>query len=126
MNQTVRSLLAVGGGFGLSFLGLGSLWVGAAWHYQALMFFPFFLLAFALARAAPPGGRVFLLVIYGAAPIGLLTTMFRDSSGSHLMPMLMVGAWLAGVVSGHGLAGKLPRRSADPVRQAMAGDPDKN
>jgi len=113
MTTSLRALLAAGGGFGLSFLGLGILWAGAAWHYQALMFFPFFLLAFALARLAPPGDKVFLGVIYGASPLGLLLTMFRDSNDSHLMPMLMVCAWLAGILSGHYLAGKLACRGDD-------------
>lgn len=126
MDKPLRTLLAVGGGFGLSFLGLGSLWAGAAWHFQALMFFPFLLLAFAITRAAPPGDKVFLAVIYGASPIGLLLTMFRDSNDSHLMPILMVCAWLAGVVSGHWLAGKLSRRSVDSGTQATTGNPDKN
>ncbi|MGQ2978663.1 MAG: hypothetical protein ACT6Q9_03100 [Polaromonas sp.] len=113
MTKSLSVLVAAGGGFGLSFLGLGTLWAGAAWHYQALMFFPFFVLAFALTRLGPSGDKLFLLVICGASPLGLLLTMFRDRNDSHLMPILMVCTWLFGVLSGHWLAGKLPRRGDD-------------
>lgn len=113
MKESLRTLLAVAGGFGLSFLGLGTLWVGAAWHYQALMFLPFCLLAFAITRTGNPPDKAFMGVIYGAAPLGLLITQFRDSQDSHLMPILMASAWLAGILAGHHLAAKLPRRRGD-------------
>lgn len=113
MKESLRTLLAAAGGFGLSFLGLGTLWVGAAWHYQALMFLPFCLLAFAITRSGNPPDKAFMGVIYGAAPLGLLITQFRDSQDSHLMPILMASAWLAGILAGHHLAAKLPRRRDD-------------
>ena len=42
------TVVALLGGFALSFVGLGVLWVGVPWTYQMLMFFPFLLLALAV------------------------------------------------------------------------------
>ncbi|MGE5640739.1 MAG: lysophosphatidic acid receptor, partial [Clostridia bacterium] len=96
----LRSIVAVAGGFGLSFVAFGLLWIGTPWHFQALMFVPFLLLAFAVTRTGP-GDKVFALCIAGALPLGLLLTLFRDKEGSHLMPILVVLAWLAGILAGH-------------------------
>lgn len=108
----LRVLLAVAGGFALSFGGLGVLWIGTAWPYQALMFMPFFVFAFGLSRTGGVGENAFLMIAAGAAPIGALFTMFRDKNDSHLMPILMVCAWLAGILEGHFLGDALRRRSA--------------
>jgi hypothetical protein len=91
--------VALLGGFALSFVGLGVLWAGAPWPYQALMFFPFLLLALAIKRF---GGRV-VHVLIGAIPIALLLVQFRDKEGSHLMPILVVIAWMLGMLLGHRL-----------------------
>jgi hypothetical protein len=77
------------------------------------MALPFCLLAFAITRSGKPPDKAFMGVIYGAAPLGLLITQFGDSQDSHLMPVLIVCAWLAGIVAGHTLAAKLPRRRGD-------------
>ncbi len=100
LKNTLRGVVAVAGGFGLSFLAFGLLWIGTPWDYQALMFVPFFLLAFAVTRSGP-GDNAFALCIAGASPLGLLLTLFRDKNDSHLMPILMVLAWLAGILAGH-------------------------
>lgn len=98
-------LVALAGGFILSFVALGALWIGTPWHYQALMLFPFLALSFAMARAGGANGNgLLLLVIVGALPIGALVSLFRDKDGSHLMPILMVGAWVAGAWLGRYLA----------------------
>ncbi len=101
LKNTLRGGVAVGGGFGLSFLAFGLLWIGTPWHFQALMFIPFFLLAFAVARTGARDDRLALLVAGGAAPLGLIFTLFRDRNDSHLMPILTVLAWLAGILAGH-------------------------
>ena len=111
MKRYLRGFGALAGGFALSFVGLGVLWIGTPWHYQALMFFPFLLLAFAVSRTGPAGDNTFMLTIWGAAPIGALITMFRDKDDSHLGPVLIVCAWLAGTLSGHYLAARLRRRT---------------
>jgi hypothetical protein len=51
---------------------------------------------------APSNG--FPLVLIGAMPTGALISLFRDKDGSHLMPLLMVGAWVAGASLGRYLA----------------------
>ena len=108
MNKSLRTFIAFAGGFALSFIGLGALWAGAPWPHQALMFFPFFLLAYALARTGEPGDKPFVLIIGGASPLGLILTMFRDKNDSHLMPILIVCSWLAGILTGHLLAARRP------------------
>lgn len=95
------------GGFILSFVGLGVLWVGAAWPYQMLMFFPFMLLALAIKRF---GGKV-AFVFIGAFPLASMLVQFRDKDDSHLMPILIVLAWVAGILLGHYFGGRLSRRS---------------
>ena len=97
-------LLALAGGFLLSFVGFGVLWSGIPWHYQLIMFFPFLLLSFAISRwnKGTVGGCIFILC--GAAPLGILITQFKDSNDSHLMPILIVLGWLIGITSGYFLA----------------------
>ena len=104
MTDSIRMLIAIAGGFALSFVGFGILWAGAPWHFQALMFFPFAALAFATSCFSSAPNRHFLSVILGAAPLGTLLLMFRDKSGSHLMPVLIATSWLAGCLAGYGLA----------------------
>jgi hypothetical protein len=111
MKHVVRAMLALAGGFALSFVGVGVLWIGTPWAYQMLMFIPFLLLAFAITVTSPAGDHAFLLVIAGAAPIGALLTLFRDRNDSHLMSILVVCAWLAGTLAGQQLAAMRLRRA---------------
>jgi hypothetical protein len=101
MSDSVRSFLSVAGGLVLSFLAFGVLWIGTPWKYQALMGVPFFLLTLATAWKDEDGGkRQLALVLAGAAPLGLLIMKFRDPSGSHVKPVLIVCAWAAGAALG--------------------------
>ncbi len=96
-----RSMLALSGGFGLSFLAFGLLWIGTPWPAQALMAVPYFVLTWALTRGAPGAANQLLtFVLCGAAPLGLLITRFRDKNDSHLFSILIVCAWVAGAVAG--------------------------
>jgi len=97
-------LLALVGGFLLSFLGFGLLWSGIPWHFQLLMFFPFLLLAWAISRWNDGTVDGCISILLGAAPLGILITRFRDNNDSHLMPVLMVVSWLIGVAAGYFLA----------------------
>ncbi|MBI1397994.1 MAG: lysophosphatidic acid receptor [Betaproteobacteria bacterium] len=109
-NSKQRTLWVVAmiGGFALSFVGLGVLWAGAPWHYQILMFFPFLLLAFSVTRF----GTNALPVLLGALPIGALLLQFRDKNNSHLMPFVIVGAWVVGILLGHYVSIRLKKRVA--------------
>lgn len=111
--RVTSSILAVPGGFILSFLGLGVLWAGTPWPYQFLMFFAFLLLALGIRR----WGGTALPMLMGAAPIGALLVQFRDKDNSHLMPVLLVASWVAGTWLGHHLGG---RRAAAPGADAAA------
>jgi hypothetical protein len=104
--MALRALFAVAAGVGLSFLGLGVLWAGAPWRYQALMLLPFLFATFVVTRTGVSGDKTWLLVIYGAAPLAALLTMFRDRDDSHLMPILMVCFWALGALGGHVLASR--------------------
>ena len=97
-------LLALAGGFLLSFVGFGVLWSGISWHYQLIMFFPFLLLSFAVAHWNKGAVDGCIFILCGAAPLGALITQFRDSNGSHLMPILVVFTWLMGIIAGYFLA----------------------
>jgi hypothetical protein len=92
------------GGFALSFAGVGLLWTGLPWAYQALMFLPFLLLAFAVARAGGPA--MAMAVLYGALPLAMVMMMFRDRDDSHLMPVLIVADWFAAILAARALAGR--------------------
>ena len=71
-----------------------------------LMFFPFLLLALAVKRF---GGSV-VYVLIGAIPVALMLVQFRDKDNSHLMPVLVVIAWMIGILLGHYFGGRLSRR----------------
>ena len=102
----VLGLSAIAGGFALSFLGFGLLWVGAPWAYQALMFFPFLVLSFAVTRIGRAGNRTCVFIICGASPLGMVVLGFRDSNDSHVMSVLMVCGWAAGIAAGYYLGKK--------------------
>jgi len=93
-------LSALIGGFLLSFLGFGLLWSGIRWHFQLIMFFPFLLLSYAVFRWSKEAMSICAFIVYGAAPLGILFTQFRDSNGSHLMPILVSLSWLLGIIAG--------------------------
>lgn len=97
-------LLALIGGFFLSFLGFGLLWSGIPWHFQLLMFFPFLLLAWAISRWNQGFVDGCILIVLGAAPLGTLIMRFRDNNDSHLMSVLIVVSWLIGIAAGYFLA----------------------
>ena len=99
-------LSAIAGGFALSFLGFGLLWIGTPWEYQFLMLLPFLLLAFAVTRFGRSGNQTYLLVVCGASPLGMLIPMFRDKNDSHAMSVLIVCGWAAGIVAGYFLGRK--------------------
>lgn len=99
--KVLTVLLALIGGFLLSFIGFGVLWSGILWHYQLMMFLPFLLLSFVLTRWSKGRLDSCILIICGAAPLGALMTQFRDSNDSHLMPILVVVSWLIGIISGY-------------------------
>lgn len=106
--KVLVGLFALVGGFLLSFVGFGVLWSGISWHYQLIMFFPFLLLSFTVSRwnKGAVGGCIFILA--GVAPLGVLIAQFRDSNGSHLMPILVVLTWLIGIIAGYLLAKESP------------------
>ncbi len=95
-------------GFGLSFVGLGLLWIAMAWVVQAAMALPYAAAAYGLGRWSGDPRRVATLLLVGLAPIGLLLTQFRNAEGSHLAPTLVVAAWVAGVLLGTWLARRRP------------------
>ncbi|PXW89889.1 hypothetical protein C8R34_10346 [Nitrosomonas sp. Nm84] len=103
-HKLLIGLLALIGGFLLSFVGFGVLWSGISWHYQLIMFLPFLLLSLALTRWGKGAPDSFILILCGAAPLGILITQFRDNNDSHLLPILMVSSWLIGIFSGYFLA----------------------
>lgn len=109
MKNVVRAIVALVGGFALSFLGLGVLWIGTPSPYQALMLIPFLLLAFAITWTGDVADRLFVLILVGAAPIGGVMTMFRDKNDSHLASILVVCTWLAGTLAGQQLAARRAR-----------------
>lgn len=104
MRSAWLALAAVAAGFVLSFLAMGAFWIAMAWPVQALAVLPFGGVAWVLARWSGNPPRAALLILVGAAPLGLLFTLFRDREGSHLMPVLMVVLWALGTVAGASLA----------------------
>jgi hypothetical protein len=96
------AFIGLAGGFGLSFVGLGVLWIGTPRLYQLIVALPFLLLSWVVARF---GGGPYpaLPIIVGAAPIGGLITMFRDKDDSHLTSVLVVSAWAVAVLAGQWL-----------------------
>lgn len=97
-------LLALIGGFLLSFLGFGLLWSGIPWHFQMLMFFPFLLFTWVISRWNQGAADGCVGIILGAAPLGVLITQFRDNTDSHLLPVLIVVGWIIGIAAGYFLA----------------------
>lgn len=97
----VLGLAAIAGGFALSFLGFGLLWVGTPWAYQLLMGLPFLALSFAVTRAGSPGNQGWMLIVCGAMPLGMVIPMFRDKNDSHAMSILIVCGWAAGIAAGY-------------------------
>lgn len=97
-------VMALAGGFLLSFIGFGVLLSGVPWHYQLIMFLPFLLLSFALTHRGKGALDSCFFILCGAAPLGILITQFRDHNDSHLLPILMVSSWLVGIISGYFLA----------------------
>ena len=83
--KIVVILLVLAGSFLLSIVGFWVLWSGIFWNYQLVMFFLFLLLSFSVSHwnKGAVGGCIFIAC--GVAPLGTLTTQFRDSSGSQLM-----------------------------------------
>lgn len=98
-------LLALIGGFFLSFLSFGLLWSGIPWHFQLLMIFPFLLLAWVVSRWNQGAIDGCVYIVLSAAPLGILITQFRDNNDSHLMPILIVVGWLMGITAGYFVAG---------------------
>ncbi len=101
-------LVALIGGFLLSFLGYGLLWSGIAWHFQLIMLLPFLLLSYAVFLWSKGSTASCAFILIGAAPLGILISQFRDTNGSHLMPILVVFSWVIGILSGY-YWGKLSR-----------------
>lgn len=101
-------LVALIVGFLLSFLGYGLLWSGIAWHFQLIMLLPFLLLSYAVFRWSKGSTGSCAFILIGAAPLGILISQFRDTNGSHLMPILVVFSWIIGILAGY-YWGKLSR-----------------
>ncbi len=102
------SVAALIGGFLLSFLGFGLLWSGIAWHVQLIMILPFLFLSYAVFRWSNGTMMSCAFIFIGAAPLGMLIAQFRDTNGSHLMPILIVLSWIIGILAGY-YWGKLSR-----------------
>ena len=99
--EVMMILMVLVSGFLLSFIGFGILWSGIAWHYQMLMFFPFLGLSWIVFRWRKGALDACVSLCLGAAPVGILMTQFRDTNGSHLMPILVVLTWILGVLGGY-------------------------
>lgn len=97
----VLGLSSIEGGFALSFLGFGLLWIGTPWAYQFLMVLPFFALSFAVTRIRTVGNQACLLIVCGASPLGMVIPMFRDNNDSYVMSGLIVCGWAAGIAAGY-------------------------
>ncbi len=94
-------LVALIGGFLLSFLGFGLLWSGIPWHVQLIMILPFLLLSHAVFRWSKGSIGSCAFILIGTAPLGILISQFRDTNGSHLMPILVVFSWIIGIFAGY-------------------------
>jgi hypothetical protein len=94
-------LSALIGGFLLSFLGFGLLWSGIPWHVQLIMILPFLLLSYGVFRWSKGSMWSYAFIFIGAAPLGILISQFRDTNGSHLMPILVVFSWIIGILAGY-------------------------
>lgn len=94
------AVCAVLGGFVLSFLAMVILWSGIPWLIQMIMFLPFLLLSFAIFKWSNESLSMCALILLGAAPLGVLMLQFRDTTGSHLLPVLVVLSWIIGISAG--------------------------
>ena len=112
-------LVALIGGFLLSFLGYGLLWSGIAWHFQLIMLLPFLLLSYAVFRWSKGSTGSCAFILIGAAPLGILISQFRDTNGSHLMPILVVFSWIIGILAGY-YWGKLSRAAESKSAEDIA------
>ena len=112
-------LVALIGGFLLSFLGYVLLWSGIAWHFQLIMLLPFLLLSYAVFRWSKGSTGSCAFILIGAAPLGLLISQFRDTNGSHLMPILVVFSWIIGILAGY-YWGKLSRTAKSKSAEDIA------
>ncbi|AEJ01105.1 lysophosphatidic acid receptor 2-like protein [Nitrosomonas sp. Is79A3] len=112
-------LVALIGGFLLSFLGFGLLWSGIAWHVQLIMILPFSLLSYAIFRWSNGIMISCTFIFIGAAPLGILISQFRDTNGSHLMPILVVFSWIMGMLAGY-YWGKLSRAAESKSAEDIA------
>ena len=109
MKQTTVTIASVIAGFALSIVALSVLWVGTPWPYQFLLALPIALVAWAARRWGGSG----LPVLAGMAPVALLFVQFRDKNDSHLMPVLLVCAWVGASLLGHALRQRSPRRPGE-------------
>ncbi len=100
MANTLAILGGVLGGFGLSFLSVGMLWIAMPFYVQALAFFPFLLLSLLVGRYSKSFSMAASTVIVGALPMAKMMVGFRDKDDSHLMPILMVSCWMLGALVG--------------------------
>lgn len=112
-------LVALIGGFLLSFLGYGLLWSGITWHFQLIMLLPFLLLSYAVFLWSKGSTGPFAFILIGAAPLGILISQFRDTNGSHLMPILVVFSWIIGILAGY-YWGKLSRAAESKSAEDIA------
>ncbi|MBX3616288.1 lysophosphatidic acid receptor [Nitrosomonas sp.] len=111
---------ALGGGFLLSFLGFGLLWSGISWAVQMVLALLFFTaLSYGLSYWSSGAVLPAMLLVIGAMPLGLLMMQFRDTSGSHLLPILVVLSWLFGMLAGY-FWGKWARRAQIAASQERA------
>ena len=102
---------ALMGGFLLSFLGFSILASGISWLVQLVMILPFLLLSYGILRWSRGAIGLCAFIGIGATPLGLLVMQFRDTNGSHLMPILIVTGWFIGICAGC-YWGKLSRKSS--------------
>ncbi|MGZ3649862.1 MAG: hypothetical protein ACXVB9_01780 [Bdellovibrionota bacterium] len=95
-------LLAAGilGGFALSFLGIGVMWIGLPPLAQFGMAALFCGAAFLLSRFAKQGSFALTTLLIGATPLGAILVQFRDKNDSHLLSILLVCGWMAGAAAG--------------------------
>lgn len=96
--STVVGIVGIIMGGMLSFLALGMLWIG---NLSATIFvLPFFALA-SFALCSVRGVQLAVLSLgAGAIPLGMLLVMFRDASGSHMLPIATVLSWYVAIAIG--------------------------
>jgi hypothetical protein len=108
----MRAILIIGGilgGFALSFLGFGLMWIGLSLYVQgAILALLFFAFTFGLGKGLRDARLVFCFPALGAAPVAGLFVQFRNSEGSHLGAVLLVTCWGLGALVGAWL-GARPR-----------------